>query len=55
MQTVSRVKDLAGDVRGRGDKMSGLWLVETMIVVFLIMIANGIFFMSLQPDRACRA
>lgn len=49
MQTASRVKDLAGDVRGRGDKMSGFSLVETMIVVFLIMIASGIFFMSLQP------
>jgi type II secretory pathway pseudopilin PulG len=29
--------------------MCGFSLVETMIVVSLIMIASGIFFMSLQP------
>ena len=48
MHKPNEVKNLPCEARGRG-KMAGFSLIETMIVVTLIMIASGIFFMSVQP------
>jgi type II secretory pathway pseudopilin PulG len=47
MHRVKGVTAFPGQVRG--SRMSGFSLIETMIVVCLIMIASGVFFMSLQP------
>jgi len=49
MHRVKGVTAFPGQLRGRSRMMRGFSLVETMIVVSLIMISSGIFFMSLQP------
>lgn len=47
MQSVT-VKAFPGEVR-HGGKMRGFSLIETLIVLSVMLIASGIFFMSLQP------
>jgi type II secretory pathway pseudopilin PulG len=49
MQRVLAVKRFPGKVHVRPGRMSGFSLIESMIVVTLIMIASGMFFMSMQP------
>jgi Tfp pilus assembly protein FimT len=41
--------DSGDDVRELSNRMSGFSLIETLILLSLIMITSGIFFMSLQP------
>ncbi len=48
MHKTNEVTNLPCIARGHR-KMAGFSLIETMIVVTLIMIASGIFFMSVQP------
>jgi type II secretory pathway pseudopilin PulG len=43
------VKGFPGKVHVRPGRMSGFSLIESMIVVTVIMIASGMFFMSMQP------
>ncbi len=50
MQIASRTQESPSDGRRRSSsRMSGFSLIETLIVLSLMMIASGIFFMSLQP------
>jgi prepilin-type N-terminal cleavage/methylation domain-containing protein len=49
MRINSRVKECTGKTGRRLRQASGFTLVETMIVLAIMLIASGIFFMSLQP------
>lgn len=49
MQKDNGVKRFPGTADRRSHQMSGFSLIETLIVVTLIMISSGIFFMSMQP------
>ncbi len=50
MHIASRTQDFPNNGRrGSSSRMSGFSLIETLIVLSLMMIASGIFFMSLQP------
>src|SRR6266849_1731419 len=49
MHSVLAVKGLPEKVHVRPGRMSGFSLIESMIVVTVIMIASGMFFMSMQP------
>ena len=49
MRINSRVKECTGKTGRRLRQASGFTLVETMIVLAIMLVASGIFFMSLQP------
>jgi prepilin-type N-terminal cleavage/methylation domain-containing protein len=49
MQIVSSVKESSGQEGSRIRRASGFSLIETMIVLAIMLIASGIFFMSIQP------
>jgi Tfp pilus assembly protein FimT len=50
MHIASRTQEFPNDGHRRSsNRMSGFSLIETLIVLSLMMIASGIFFMSLQP------
>src|SRR5258708_14258777 len=49
MQIVSKVKKYTFVPGRRPCRTSGFSLIETMIVLAVMLIASGIFFMSLQP------
>jgi prepilin-type N-terminal cleavage/methylation domain-containing protein len=49
MRCVSRIKGSTDSASGHFRRASGFSLIETMIVLAIMMIASGIFFMSIQP------
>src|SRR5882672_2096037 len=49
MRMVSRVEENTGKTSRRPCQARGFSLIETMIVLAIMLIASGIFFMSLQP------
>jgi prepilin-type N-terminal cleavage/methylation domain-containing protein len=49
MQRVSSVKESSDKAGRRIRQASGFSLIETMIVLAIMLIASGIFFMSIQP------
>ncbi len=49
MRLVNRIKESAGKAGRHTCQAGGFSLIETMIVLAIMMIASGIFFMSIQP------
>jgi prepilin-type N-terminal cleavage/methylation domain-containing protein len=49
MRIISRVKESSSKTGRRRRQASGFTLIETMIVLSIMLIASGMFFMSIQP------